>query len=168
MSLYGMDCIVCGGDLFMREENIYQDGERDTCQECGVVHWITVEEDGGLAYASTDERVEDRGQPRCNGSHCGGGGAVKELHGTPCRWDCKRAIEAAKEGCDRALIAAAPELLERLERRVVSCLCGLPKPTSLESLMELAGSGELCGVCDSDLAAIAAWEKVAPKDGGSK
>ncbi len=93
-NLFGMDCIGCGGDIFVRAENYYTEGETETCQECGVVSYITIDDsgDGAIAYANSDERAEDRGQPRCDGSDCGDGrGAVKEFHGSPCRWDCKRA-----------------------------------------------------------------------------
>lgn len=91
LKLFGMECLVCGEDLFVRSENVYQEGEHETCQNCGCVHWISIDED--VAYASTDERAEDKGQARCDGSDCGGGGAIKEFHGTPCRWDCKRVTE---------------------------------------------------------------------------
>jgi hypothetical protein len=100
-----LQCPECGADLFEADADglFYEDTEA-TCQECGTICRVTVEGDSdldeehpGYAGVTTDESVEDIGQPACNGS-CG---AVGEFVGTPCLWNCERAA-AWKEAVLRA------------------------------------------------------------------
>lgn len=97
-----LQCPECGADVFETNENgLFADDEQETCQECGTICRVTVdcslesdtEGADGVADATSDDEIEDIGQPKCDGS-CG---AVKEFVGTPCRWDCTRAVEYVKK-----------------------------------------------------------------------
>lgn len=93
-----LECPECGDSVFGREEPWWYEDEQETCSVCGTRLVVRVEDDdteydpdngvGGHAYADTTNRVEDRGQCRCDGSWCG---AIPEYQGGPCRWDCERA-----------------------------------------------------------------------------
>jgi hypothetical protein len=88
-----LECPICGQDIFESDDDgLFYEDDTATCQECGTICRVTVEADSseeepGYAGVTTDESVEDIGQPACDGS-CG---AVAEFVGQPCRWDCQHA-----------------------------------------------------------------------------
>ena len=95
---FGFECHCCGSwGLFERSKSYFLEGERATCDECGVVHSIYIDECGEdpSANASTADHAEDIGQPRCDNS-CGlvaveVPALKEEFLGAPCRWDCELA-----------------------------------------------------------------------------
>lgn len=91
-----LNCPVCGDDVFVQPKPVWYDGANETCQGCGTILTIKVDdddEDDAIAYPSAgDEIVEDKGQPKCDG----GCGAVPRYIGTPCRWDCTEHGSALK------------------------------------------------------------------------
>lgn len=102
-----LDCPVCGEEVFESDEDgLFWEDTDDVCPGCGTMCQVRIREaddydpevDGevfGTAYVETgDEEVMDVGQPKCDGT-CG---SVKEFVGTPCRWNCDRAMKALKEG----------------------------------------------------------------------
>jgi hypothetical protein len=98
-----LECPICGDSIFEADENgLFYEDDTATCRTCGTICTVSVDESCevevndeicGTASVSTNEDVEDIGQPRCDGS-CG---AVKEYVGTPCRWNCERALAWKKE-----------------------------------------------------------------------
>lgn len=91
-----LECPICGEALFKEDEHgFYHEDDQATCQTCGTICWISVDESAetyvedeavGTAWVNTSEDVEDVGQTHCDGS-CG---ATTEFVGTPCRWNCPR------------------------------------------------------------------------------
>lgn len=99
----GLECPECGSvvEFETNAEGLYCEGQERTCQECGTKCFVDVdcsidcgiEGADGTASAASHDEIEDIGQPKCDGS-CG---AVKEFVGTPCKWDCTRALEHVKK-----------------------------------------------------------------------
>lgn len=90
---YSLECKICGSEIFVRDEPWWTEDEEETCAECGTMYTISV--DYEQAHASTNEYVEDVGQPRCDNS-CGlvymqSPALVAEFLGSPCLWNCERA-----------------------------------------------------------------------------
>lgn len=99
----GLECPECGSiiEFETNAEGLYCEGQEKTCQECGTKCFVDVdcsivsdiEGADGVASASSHDEIEDIGQPKCDGS-CG---STKEFVGTPCKWDCPRALEHVKK-----------------------------------------------------------------------
>ena len=95
MSVSWLECQVCGADCIpSNEDGKFWEDETRTCQECGTINFVRVDDYGEFptAHAHSDEEVEDVGQNKCNGS-CGAAQSWLDSfpEGTPCRWDCERA-----------------------------------------------------------------------------
>lgn len=98
-----LECPNCGAPMFEHDgleddeldedrqtrDCVFSDDECETCQECGAIVSIGIDDycDEPRAYTNWQDEFEDKGQTRCDGS-CGAG---KEYVGTPCSWDCQRA-----------------------------------------------------------------------------
>ncbi len=89
-----MECPECGDDVELPLYDVdgfpqggFQEGDAATCQRCGLMVQVSVDED--YASLSSNDEYEDAGQPTCDGS-CG---ALPEFHGKPCSWDCDRAAQ---------------------------------------------------------------------------
>lgn len=89
-----LQCNVCGDDVFEPDaDGMFWDGTEATCQTCGTMSSIHCDDE--RAYVSTEEHVEDVGQPRCHNEHnciyTKNPALVAEFYGAPCRWTCPKA-----------------------------------------------------------------------------
>lgn len=90
-----MECHCCGRSVIESDEDgLFWDGQGGTCENCGVIHWISCDPETP-AYAQTEELAEDVGQPRCD-NECGhvylGADSSRAFIGTPCHWDCPKTL----------------------------------------------------------------------------
>ena len=92
-----LQCIWCGQDCIeSTADGLFGEDDEGVCPDCGTINYVTVDDQSEPATAdiTTADVVKDVGQNRCDGTECG---SVAEFHGTPCRWDCKRANMPEKE-----------------------------------------------------------------------
>ncbi len=94
-----LECPNCTTPVFVvHKDGMFYEDEEAICQRCGLkcrvaVEFESSEEDPRHAWVSSNDEIEDIGQPKCDGS-CG---AVKEFVGTPCQWNCPRAAEHVRQ-----------------------------------------------------------------------